>query len=489
MGNSCGDFKDEIDTTNICNDQLNEIFDSKGFCTLRSSHHSYRDQYCDSLSDGEWTRTGNGGYNCHYNSCDEKTQVTTSAGCCNGCCAITGEATKCKRIAFKGDPLGCCFRDLKCNSSSTNEFCFADTAKRRTCLPEHRDKSSVQCQHLIYQYCTAPNENDAIFFARWLGDVVIDGHLYERPCYHALYRNLFKEQAGACSELPNSGYPNSQGFIWSKDLISGTMKRYTTSGYSLDSRPGEITNVEFNAMLWDICSNNPGVCQPALNLYCNSATTDLLIRRPGLQPWCSCYLSDATYSKYTNLYQINKECSPICNVKGVLPLPDDSGTSVKTCQQSICIIDDVAINIAESKVGVDGGSISFAQMCGSCGGGTCSCVFSNTTLTIIESDIDYIGVEQQCSGNSKCYSEVVQPDGSIIPVEINCTATDLNAENPYADIEQQNAYNEQQALNKRNWLVLILFILLGLFIVFIWNITSPPPPINDILKVPLIPKI
>lgn len=484
MGNSCSDFK-TVDTSNICNDNIDEVFDSRGFCTLRSSHNQYRNEYCESLSDGEWTRTGNGGYNCYYNSCDEKSEVYSGASCCSGCCAITGEATKCRRIAFKGEPLTCCFRDLACNSSSSdNQYCFSDSTKKRTCAPEFRDKSSTQCQDLLYEFCIGKNVNDNVFYSRWLDTVLIDGTEYPQPCYHALYRNLFKNQAGACLQQSGVGFPNSQGFAWSKELMSDVFRRYTSSGNSLDSRPGENTNIEFNSLLWDICLNNPGICQPALNTYCTSVTVDTLIRRPGLSSWCSCYLPDEQYSKYTNLYQINKECTPICNVPGVIPLPDDAGTAIKQCQQSICIIDDVSISLAESK----SENITFSQLCGSCGGtGTCSCVFSNTTITIINSDLeDGINISQECSGNSKCYTEVEQPDGSFKAVEINCSASDLDAQNPYAEVEKQNAYNQQQALNKRNWFVLILFILVTIFIVILWNISKPPPAINNVLTVPLI---
>lgn len=489
MGNSCDAFTTEIDTSNICNDHLDQAYSSRGFCTLAGSHNDYRVEYCEALSDGEWVRVSSGEGTCHYNSCDERTEVTTSAGCCNGsCCSIVGKNAVCKRIAFKGDPLSCCFRDLTCNSSSTNEYCFSDSSKKRTCSPEFRDKSSESCQDLLYEYCTAPDVNDNIFYSRWLGTgIVIEGQHYDQPCYHALYRNLYKNQAGACLEQAGVGYPNSQGFKWSQDLMTGVFKRYISSGNSLDSRPGEQTNIEFNAMLWDICSDTPGLCQPGLNTYCTSVTVDTLIRRPGLSPWCSCYLPDEQYSKYTNLYQINKECTPICNTTGALPLADESGTSTKICQQSICIIDDISISLAESKVGIDS-PINFTQLCGSCGEGTCSCVISNNTIAIINSESSYIEISQNCSSsNSTCYSEVIYPDGSVVPVEINCNSDSLNTNNPYADIEQQNAYNQQTAYNRRNWFVLILFILVVVFMVIIWWVVSPPPSINEVMTVPLIP--
>ena len=479
MGESCSK-PGKPDTTNQCSDALNEIYDGKNFCTLTGSHNDKRRNYCSALGDNEWTLQGEGS-TCNYDSCDEITKV--SSGCCNGCCGITGRGVRCKRVAFTGDPLLCCLRDKACNPSSTDEFCFTDSSKQHTCDPGLRDQSSRDCQFVLHDFCVGTGVDSQTFINRWLGDVNVDGQTYNRPCYHAIYRNLYKDQAGACLGIPGVGYPHAFGYVWVQNLLDAVFERYIQEGGNLDARPGDEGNIQLNSMLWDICFDEPGLCEKALFRYCTNVTTETLVRRVGLQSWCGCYMQPEQYFKYTNLYQISKECTPACNVEGIIRVPSDNGVGIKKCRQSLCIIDQVTIDIIQSKVGSTGG-ITFNQLCSGCANGTtCSCILSDLTLTIVDSEIGNIDISQNCGSNAACYDEVEDENGIITTHRVPCTES---PDNPFDEIEKETEANRQNAIARRNWLVILLFFLLILMVIGLWLYYRPYNPSEDptIVRIP-----
>ena len=468
MGNSCGNYP-KPDTTNICSDELGHEVNGKNFCTLAGSNDSERNNFCNSLGDDEWKKSGNGN-SCYYNSCDERTKV--ESGCCNGCCGIAGQGVTCKRVAFNGNNLGCCFRDLKCNTTSDEQYCFTDSTKKLTCNPLYRDKSSFECKGELYDYCIGIGVSDTEFINRWIGnEVLIDGNIYDQPCYHALYRNIYAGQTSACLEIPGVGYTTAAGLVFAQDLLDQVFFRYTQGGGNLTALPGEEGNTQLNNMLWNICVNDPGLCERALYRYCSNVTTDTMIRRNNIKDWCGCYMPDNEYSKYTNLYQISKECTPTCNSTGVIKLANGNGTGVLNCKQSLCIIDEVTINIAQSEVGVDG-SITFNQLCSGCQSGQCSCILSGLNLTIIDSTIGNIDISQECTGNASCYKEITDSEGNVIGTERIACETEPG-EDPFKEIDDENKANQMKAIARRNWWIIFLFFILIFAIIMIWVIYTP----------------
>jgi hypothetical protein len=109
---------------------------------------------------------------------------------------------------------------------------------------------------------------------------------------------------------------------------------------------------------------------------------------------CGCYLYNDKSNYPFQDKAIGVTCDYICTSAEVPKVSD--GTPVQ-CDESICVMDDVTINIINSKVG---GGINFDQLCGNCKGGTCQCYFSDVSINDIDSLIDGgINFKQSCGGN------------------------------------------------------------------------------------------
>ena len=130
-----------ISKRNICNGCPDGSFDCSdinakvdGFCSL---YGPGGDSLCNSqckVWSSEWSKDQRVD-ECNYNPCDNVTQM--KGGCCGVCCPLPGEGCRCKRTAYKGDPLTCCLTDMKCfipeddslanPKNSQQPECFTDT--------------------------------------------------------------------------------------------------------------------------------------------------------------------------------------------------------------------------------------------------------------------------------------------------------------------------------------------------------------------------
>ncbi|CAH6418482.1 Hypothetical protein POVN_LOCUS198 [uncultured virus] len=335
----------------------------------------------------------------------------------------------------------------------------------------------------MMNYCTGFNAdgtkvNSDVWIQRWLGDVNVGGQTFSRPCYHNLYRNMYDKTAFGCTGLPAPIVPNSNGYIYAQDLVTAMISRYNDDGGRLDVSESGQGNDQLNGMIWQICNQTPGLCQSAMYRYCATTTLETLTRSAATLPWCGCYMDATQYSKYTDLYQISRECTPTCNVKGVLPLPSADGVGTRVCTQSTCVIDDVSIMIAQSVVGASGGGIQFSQLCSSCqsavegsGTGTCTCLLTGATFQIINSQIGNVNISQECGTNAVCYTEQTRPDGSIASVRIPCDSD--GGYNPYAEIERIEAENLRKANNARNLKIVLVLVLVFIAIIVLWFLFRP----------------
>lgn len=480
--------KDKVDYSNICNEKIGQEHNSSGFCTISGSEGTkYRREYCAGLSDGEWDYSGQGG-NCNYNSCNIRQKMDF---CCDtsGCCGIVGNSTKCRRKAFKANELLCCLRDKECNRE--NKFCFENETEKRTCAPEYRNQASIECKNKMLEYCTGQDVeqgNSSEWINRWTGTVEIKDYngytqAFYQPCYKNLYRNLYAGQPSACLGLPDVGINDTAGYNYDQNLMNQMISRYLQDGGNLAANESSESNIKLNNMIYNICSKTPGLCQKSLFNYCANVTPSNLERNPDLLKWCGCYMAPDQYSKYTNLYQISRECTPTCNIKGVIPLVTPDGNSIKECKQSTCIIDDTSINLVNSTVG----EISINQLCNSCSQDQtqiCNCTITGTNFTAINSKIEGgINISQNCTGKNSCYKEETDPFGKIINVQIPCVGESDISE--FEEIQKQNELNKEKAIKKRNITILIIFIVLLLLIAIIWitlvatKVIKTPPSLEN----------
>lgn len=195
----------------------------------------------------------------------------------------------------------------------------------------------------------------------------------------------------------------------------------------------------------DLCNFSPGTCDQVLNSYCSNMTRQTLgslaaqSASNGIEigNWinqlCGCHLPKKEYDIYEKSLNSGSEgggggpagedqspqCDPACLFPGVVKTgatgsstsnSTSNSTSFKQCEQNVCIIDDVNINISRNF----GGQINFNQLCGNCAEGMCKCIFSNINVT--ENDINSlanVNFNLHCGNN--CW--IRENDGSITPLD------------------------------------------------------------------------
>jgi hypothetical protein len=482
MGTNCG-TKATPASTNVCG-SAGQIVKIPHFCSIRTDGKS---DFCKSMgAPGEWA------YHSRGDTCYTKTyhgipHTDYGFGCCKGKCGVpSGTGLKCVRKAFTGDKLKCCFQDYdKCGKvNSSDSTCFSDfdtNNTTKTCDPKYRDITSSSCKDVVFDYCTGKDLNtdeefEQSILKRWSGDIKPDEFLTNdvvknSPCYRVIWRNMYNNDEGVvCSGIPEpSIIPDGEGFVYAQKLFSGLLQSYISHGGDLSSSANSGGSRYLDEILYSICSAYPGVCQNGLKTYCSSKSTDDLIRDPTLQRWCGCYMQDNEYSKYTNIYRINKECTPQCNATGVIPLPTTDGVGIKKCDQSTCVIDDISIQLYQSNVG----DLNFSQMCPSCavtGGATCNCTLAGSTMSIIDSTVPNMNLSQNCGSGSTCFNKVDDENGKEVSIRVPCSSS--SSYDPYKEIKLVNLKNYQTAVKKRNGRVVLIigvafFILL--FLIFILN--------------------
>jgi hypothetical protein len=377
MGTNCSYHK----PPERSNHDVQGILKSEGFCASYSDNKS-RAQYCENIGgvDPQGRREfayHSRGDSCYYSDSDGVTDF--GFGCCNGVCGISGASANCIRAAYLADETVCCLRDITFNGSSP--FDRKDLTQALTCSPECRDATSEKCQMRLYDYCTTGD-----MVSKWSRTISLGGETFNSPCRQLMQRNIES---------------NTKGFHWASRLVNEFLTRTDLS------RDSPMTSI-----LYDICKKQPTLCQKVLKARCSNLSQET-IGKSAMRKWCGCYLPDNEYELYTNTYRIPKECTPICNNDDNILLPSDDGMSTKTCTNSVCVIDNVAISMRSSNVG----TINFSQLCGGCrpeDGIRCTCVLTNSTYNITNSLLNNVDLSQSCSGKSKCYSTI---DGKSIEVD------------------------------------------------------------------------
>lgn len=469
---------------NTCTLSNDEIVKVKDLCSFFDDGNSMCRKYCDMMG-VEWEYHDRQG-DCLYNICDNKSTMDGS-GCCGICCPYAGSGCRCKRKSSLGDPLSCCFRDLKCHVSDINDaneiafnpYCFETAEETKTCSTFYRDQGGSSCRDRLEDYCLGLDlsDNSREFYDRWVADVEYNGVVYNKPCQRTLYRNVYANNTDVDKMVCNiTNYdntnnmetvinnlntyyvPDPNGLEWGRNLINNLMGRYINLGGTLSGREDSEGDTRMNDMFFNICNETPGLCSNMLSNYCVNVTNDSLERDSSLLPFCGCYMPPEQYSKYSS-YQIQRQCTPTCNATGVIPIVGSDNFTPQTCSQSFCIIDDVSISIINSS----NSDVTFSQLCGSCseGNAICNCTISGFTLNEIDSTLGNTTISQNC-GTSKCYAEIYDNQGNLTTVEVPCNGSTDDVEPPED--------NDSSSNNSLNTALFIGFFILILIIVVIWNI-------------------
>lgn len=305
-------------------------------------------------------------------------------------------------------------------------------------------------------------------------------------------------QAAACGKIPFDGVPTPVGTANATELLEAAVKKYIANGGNLIAPIATTVDAPFRDWLKSVCSEYPALCQNILKTTCAKVTPDTFKFNPEALNWCGCYMDTQSnqnaYAAYTE-FSISKECTPYCNAVDVIPSIDDIG-NIKTCNQSVCMIDNVALNLAKSKV--VGGAITFNQICTSCsaagGNGTntntsssnggeqvitnnvtssCQCIMNNLNLTTIGATISGgINISEACNGNAKCYNTQTL-DGIQQSVEVDCHNGSISGNNV---AKEEQAKLMTKAKKTSNLWVVFIFGITFLIVILAWILISPIGP-------------
>lgn len=404
----------------------------------------------------EWTLNG-GGASCGVCSDCRGAEQGPGDGLCgygSGSCSWGGRRQKCRRDAFNGNPLACCRRSKAIHGNTL--FCFDSGSKARTCQPQHRGFAQPACTGIMATYCT--DDTETPYKAKWIGTAST------KDCLRYI-----QENAG---NLPFYG-----------PVIEAMVQRY------LITENNKITSVQTDGSNYDpfittivqVCRENPGACDDVLKTKCAGVTREELSNNVNLASLCGCHMPDIQYESFSQ-FGIERECDPVCALGTAVKLHDTTTSNPARfikCNQSICVIDDVTLNIL---AGSTVGDISFSQACSSCsdggGNGSCRCYITDTTITAIDSLIGNVSFQQQCGNAPLCYRKA--PVLGAPPIQIDCASgSDVSGETTTSS----NRTNPIRTL----WIV--LGILIALIVIAVLFASTRPPEVSPPIFIPGEPAV
>ena len=377
---------------------------------------------------------------------------------------------------------------------------------KNTCDPIYRSPSATGCQGLFLPFCSGADltdPTDISWIGRWMDPLT--GLPVPSGCLDILENNLFNLPGGgvgSCPPLPippppgscqvfDLGMPiNASGYNWASQLVTAVFEKYSSNGFIVGTLPGTIGFNEFQDFLYTyICCQFPSLCSSGLSNVCSSYSAQRLSLNPEAANWCGCYLPIEEYATYIDKFQINKECTPMCNRIGAIPLTTLDNQKIG-CEQDICLIDNVTINLLKTQVGAE---ININQFCSGCSSNaSCTCVIENNTLDSINSSVGGgFNIGQFCQ-SSNCVRGNSGPDGNTSQlVTVPCDTP--GAFNPFAQRQEEVSQSETTANNNRTIYILIivgvaigLLILAAILIRPIFNpskgkVIHPPKPSTNFL--------
>lgn len=225
----------------------------------------------------------------------------------------------------------------------------------------------------------------------------------------------------------------------------------TTNTITDDVTSSQYSN--FQETLLSLCLNPtvPGACELFLTAYCQGGiagytgfSREQAISSPTLTNFCGCYVpADPKYLQFTlgssgcnfgtgctaGCTAGNSGCTgqfacdPLCHRAQTSHRANLQYGTIITCPQTICVIDNVTINIANSRVP---GGINFNSICSGCGGASggdgCLCVVSGVNISETASSIGIgLNFNEFCGGSSVCLVE--DSAGNVISTG-GCTGID-----------------------------------------------------------------
>lgn len=166
--------------------------------------------------------------------------------------------------------------------------------------------------------------------------------------------------------------------------------------------PGNSGYNNFQEILHRFCNNstlNPGICQNYLE-FKECVGIDYETMTESQVEWCGCFV----YPPNADIYGDNVACYPTCHLIDTIQTVDENSGIPLSCDNQVCVIDDVSIRVVSSKVG----PVTINSICPGCDG-SCTCIIDNVDVEGTD-----LNVNQYCGDNTYCYQTI---DGSTQEVE------------------------------------------------------------------------
>lgn len=420
--------------------------------------------------------------------CKRKAFMGDAAQCClndyRGCANYSGEEVGTSDLNL----VSLCFSDVK-NGEEGGNKCVNDNLTggdcQNTCDPCQRDITgsphlinsgdctprAKYCSDVLTDYCSGNDlpPGDSSWIERWLDE---DGTPLQYGCLNVILRDVYAppqpsgiatkgtpaysdndyatdlttackivegnfkaiQSDPSCTPLSLVG-SNPEGIVVASNILTATTNRYSQDGFIIGTLPGMPGYNPFQDFLYnDICCKFPILCQGLLKDTCGQYSSQQMADNPSIANWCGCYLPAGEYSTYEESYQLEVPCTPLCNRPTAIPLINFENQPIR-CNQDSCIIDDLAIQLANTNVN---GTISINQMCGNCHNGitnpgeasSCNCLISSNSVNITNSNIQNLINSQQCT-TTNC--TVIDPITNEV-LSVPCDQVD----------EQQEILNQQE---------------------------------------------
>lgn len=450
---------------NICESHIGSEVNITGSCAeIGSGGDTAKNNICSMMSRaGEWVSEGHGNGTC------TSPNRSTGALCTSGSGPVVGAEVRCKRVSFTGNPINCCMKDYNCNHINQNCFDDFNNSTNFTCDPRYRTLADGGCVDAMMGYCTGeahgdtPNTN---WLERWDPSIPSGCYAYVLKRLSPNHCSPIAITPGVCDTI--TANMNAAGFADVSLLIKKVMEKYKAMGYEIGSIPGQPSYNAFQDFLYNyICCPIPALCQSALQNECKGDTSQRLQYNPVRLKWCGCHLPSEEYQEYSIKYNIQPQCSSLCNRSDVIK---QAGTDLKPvlCTTNSCIIDNVTVNLVNSQIG---GGINFSQICGGCnecGGGvcTCNCIISATEVDIFNSQIggNVIPALNNC-GPTSCVQRNPGINGpEYVPVDCNNIGQNIYTEYDAKVLQEQEKATKISVM----WTVIICGILLLILFAVIW---------------------
>lgn len=279
----------------------------------------------------------------------------------------------------------CCFQNGNqqslANDDSAKYFYSKNGNLIETCPFEYRSISSPSCYPKFEDRCLSGSDiNKDTIGQKWSQSA--DGQI---NCLDA-FRQIVSSDENLSSEYTD---PSKQIYNPIPQIVDPNLIRNPSKAKLLVSKLFSVINQnkiditasvdspDYNPIsdtLYAICKDYPFTCKDNLDSFCSNDNTFTLMNNPNRLRWCGCHMPDSGYGKYTDVYNIPKECSPVCKKDFVIPDVENTllGSVLQCKNKDLCIIDDVNISFLR------GGNLNISQVCGECvNGGSCQCAIEN----------------------------------------------------------------------------------------------------------------